>query len=160
MSLTDWLAVVAVLISGIAIGWNILRDLTDRGNLKVGCRIGHIVVPGAPLDPNYYLIFHITNAGRRPILVTSIGAQRTRRVTRVSEDRNATYWIQPQSLPKMLQPGEYVIEHTAQLVFLEDDLRYLCAWDSLDRTYKAPRRQLRAVQHFQRARGKKAADQD
>jgi len=77
----------------------------------------------------------VTNVGRRPIMVTHVGGSTTTK----------PFFILPQNLPRMLQPGEYLVEQTFELERLNDELRSLWVTDSLGREYKAPAKLLRKL---------------
>lgn len=143
--LTAWgdvlLSTVAIILSSIAIGWNIYRDLTDKGRLQVSCYLSKMVVPGVGIDPKEYLVWSIVNNGRQPILLTTIGGL----------CRNKEAFLLPNptcQLPIMLRPGEFVLEYQEASEFgklIDSDLVALTAIDSLNRTYKSPRKQIRKI---------------
>jgi hypothetical protein len=128
-STTDILAFYGAVLSSLAITWNIYRDLTERGKLHVHCYLGKIAGPNLPPDDKDYLVYSVTNTGRKPIQVTHIGGAR----------RGKDFIVIPRSLPKMLSPGEYVLEYTSDLSVLDTSLRFLAAWDSLNRVHKVKR---------------------
>ena len=43
MQASDAIAGVSLVVSGMALGWTMFRDLADRGRLRVGCFIGRII---------------------------------------------------------------------------------------------------------------------
>ena len=137
MKVTEFLAVWGAVVSTIAILWNVYRDVTDRGKLRVVCYLGNMVTPGGSPDPNDYLVWRVANAGLQPVVVTHVGGALAVK----------HFMITPHaSLPKTLQPGEYFLEYTADLSALDHGLRFLAAWDSLNRTYKITRKNQKQVQ--------------
>jgi len=133
ISLTTLIAVYGAILSSVLLGWNIYRDLTNKGKLRVHCNIGKLITSGAPKDENDYLFYNITNVGKKPILVTTIGGR----------TKEHDFMINPRGLPKMLGPGEYLIEYSPDLSILNENLLGLCAIDSLGKVYKVKRRVLK-----------------
>ena len=126
ISLTTLIALYGAILSSVLLGWNIYRDLTDKGSLRVHCYIGNIIIPGGPKDENDYLVYSITNVGRKPTLVTHIGGK----------TKENDFMITPRELPKMLKPGEYLLEYTRDLSILNDNLLCLWALDSFGKAHK------------------------
>lgn len=136
MSITTGLAIYGAIVSTAAFVWHLYRDLTDRGHVRVRCYIGKIVGGVGPPDRKDYLVYSITNVGRKPVMVTHLGGEYR---------GSRSFIVVPRSLPKMLQPGDYVLEYTPEFDKLSPDVRRLCVWDSHGRRYSAPRKELRAV---------------
>lgn len=129
------LAIWGAVVSTFAVGWQFYRDLVQRGRLRVSCYIG-IMVGGGVRDPNKYLVYNVTNIGREPVMLTHIGGRK----------KKNSFILNPhQRLPRMLKPGEYVLEYSHSLEVLGQELVALTATDSLGRTWKAPRRQVRKL---------------
>ncbi len=133
--ITAWIALYAAVVSSIALGWNIYRALTDKGKLRVHCYISNVINLGGPKDENDYLAYEITNVGRERVLVTHIGG--TMKEKNFSLSPNQIEW------PRMLGPGEFLLEYTADLSILNDSLLCLWASDSLKKTYKVKKRVLK-----------------
>ena len=136
-SLTTFLASWGAVVSTIAIVWNIRRDFLDRGRLKVNCYHG-CIVSGESRSPTY-LVFHVTNVGRRDVQLTTIGGE-------LSSD---THFLVPlpgtinaQQLPRRLKPGEIYMGYAEPKV-LDENPRNLWAIDSLNNYWKFPRRSLK-----------------
>ena len=68
------IAVVSLVASCIAIGWNIYRDLGDRGAISLDAMIAAELGNGGPV-----LIVTVTNTGRRSVRVRALAAQRKRK---------------------------------------------------------------------------------
>lgn len=136
--LTTFLAVWGAILSSFAIGWNFYRDLNERGRLRVSCYVGRMFDDVNGLDPNKYLIWNVTNIGRTPVCLTSIGG----------ENNDGTAFIAKNAkVPKILQPGEYVIESMNDFSVLNVKLKALTATDSIGRTFRAPRKQLKKLKN-------------
>ena len=135
LSSTDYIAIYAAILSSVAILWNLYRDITNRGRLRVNCYLGELVVPGMPKVEGDLLVYNVTNVGRKPVVVTHVGGARGDKHFMITP--NVTAW------PKALGPGEYVLEYTKDLSVLDDKLRFLAAWDSLGRVYRVKRRVVR-----------------
>jgi hypothetical protein len=137
--LTTFLAIWGAFLSTIAIGWNLFRDLSDKGKIRVTCFVGNIF-GGVESPDTDYLVFNVTNVGKRPIMITQVGGAHSTK----------HFMITPRGLPKMLQPGEYVTEYTPELTILEKDIRFLGAWDSFGRIWKIDRKNLRQLMKTKR----------
>lgn len=61
------------------------------------------------------------------------------------KSKKSNFMIIPRNLPKMLAPGEYAQEWTDDLSFLNRNLLYLCAIDSLGEIHKAEKRVIRKL---------------
>jgi hypothetical protein len=133
-TLTTILAVWGAIVSTSVALWNIRRDLLDRGRLHILCYIGVTRGLSPDEDAGRRLVYHVTNTGRRPIVVTHLGGAFTK----------GEHFMVPTAvpLPRMLQPGEYLVEYTQDLSMLERSPQALWAIDSLQRYWKIPRRHL------------------
>lgn len=136
-TITLIIAIWGAVLSTVAMGWNLYRDLMDKGRLRVNCYFGMIVQEGVGIEKEDVLFWTITNIGRKPVLLTHIGGQL----------KDTHFMLKDHvGLPKMLQPGEYVSDHMDEFsVFKGKELKNLTAIDSIGRTYKAPKKQLNKV---------------
>lgn len=135
------LSTVAIILSSIAIGWNMYRDLTDRGKLRVSCSLSKMAIPDVGIAPEEYLVWNIVNSGRQPVLLTTIGGRLGNKTAFLLQNHVC-------QLPKMLRPGEFVLEYQKASDFvklIDGDLVALTAIDSLNRTYKAPQKQIKRI---------------
>lgn len=137
--LTTILATTGAILGIINIVWSIYRDLTDRGRLRVGWFIGHLIGPGVH-DARPKLMYTVTNVGRRPIMVTQIGGGQGKE----------HFLIVPRTgtLPRMLAPSEYLndwAEDPVGVLLHRDGLKFLAAWDSLGRVYRVPKRRVKKL---------------
>jgi hypothetical protein len=139
MTFTTVLAAYGAIVSTIALSWSIFRDVTDRGRLRVHCFLGSMVAAGHS-DDRTYLIYQVTNVGRRPVVVTHIGGRRLK----APGDAKTGFIIIPRNLPKTLQPGEYLMEYSPDLHDLLG-VRAYQAYDSHGRAYTATRSDLKEI---------------
>lgn len=118
-------------------GWNLYRDLNDRGRLRVSCYMGSIVQPGVSIKKNL-LFWNVTNVGRQPVMLTHVGGK---------YGKGDYFIVNTESpLPQMLKPGEYFIGWTDKALDIKErELKTLTAVDSLKKTYKVPWKQVRGV---------------
>jgi hypothetical protein len=134
--MTTFLAIWGAALSTIAIVWNIRRDLVDRGKLRVICYRGVLRGGEGLPDPKTYLVYNVTNIGRRPIIVTNIGGARTKEVHFLVDTRGP--------MPRTLQQGEYFVE-CADVSILDEQPEALWAVDSLNRQWRISRKALRRL---------------
>lgn len=129
----------AVVATAVAV-WNIYREVTDRGRLRVQV-VKMNAVQGGVIIATVKLWVNVTNVGRRPIWLSSIGG-RNRRGSPTK--RFKLFPTQP--LPVKLEPGEEFNDYSADVSSLDPKkVRYLSVWDSIGRVHKAPRRQFREL---------------
>lgn len=150
---------LALLVSGIALGWTIYRDVLDKGRLKVQLMIGRLV-PGAggaapvfisstlhaemvasgdATDKGFdQIVVTITNVGRRPIVVTRLAGRQSPKGT--GKNR---FVIGTRQLPKTLQPGEFAMDWLDNPILLGDLVKGIFVTDSADRQWSASRRNFR-----------------
>jgi len=136
-TVTLLLAVWGAFIGTVNLLWNIRRDLRDRGRLHVLCYIGQTRGGSAGEDARRRLVYHVTNTGRRPIVVTHLGGAWSPK----------QHFLIPTAipLPRTLQAGDFLLEYTDDLSMLSPPPQALWAIDSLQRHWKIPRRQLRQI---------------
>lgn len=135
--MTFVLSVWGALLSSITFGWNLFRDVTETGRLKVTCYVGSIITPGVGADPRQLLCWNVTNVGREPVVLTHIGGGYKSGTEFLVNTRNP--------LPMTLKQGEYIVDFTDDLSVLGERLNFLCAMDSLGRKFKAPWLQVRKL---------------
>lgn len=132
------LAVYGAVIATIVAAWSIYQQVTTyRGQLavqvvKVDMVQGHMTVGKDKLW------IKVTNVGRQPIWLNSIGG----RYKRGSPKSHFRIFI-AQGLPVRLEPGEAFNDTSSDVNKANlERVRFFCAWDSKDKVHKAPRRQL------------------
>ena len=89
--ITELLAILGVCLSTLAIVWNILRDINDKGKLQLKVMIGKLYPDHADKE---YLVVTITNIGRRPLLVQQCVAEEKKKV---KGKRRLSYFTPSQS---------------------------------------------------------------
>ena len=136
-NLTAFLAVWGAVLSTIGIAWNLYRDLSDRGRLRVTCYLGNIITPGGLSDPKDYLVWSVVNVGRRPIVVQHLGG--------INADKHFLIMPRNTQLPKTLEPGESLSDYSPELSLLGKKLKHLTALDTTGKYHKVPRKQVRAL---------------
>jgi hypothetical protein len=131
---TTFLAIWGAILSSFAVGWNIYRDFSDKGRLKVDCYVGKHIVPGIGVVQDNILVWTITNVGKRPVILAHVGG-----AFRKEEFILTTKTI----LPHKIEPGEYILENTNDLKILEEDVIELFAIDTIGNKYNAPNKRLK-----------------
>jgi len=137
-TITFFVAVWGAVLSTFAVGWNFYRDFSDRGRLKVTCFFGLIAGGNLGVEHKDCLIWTVTNVGRQPVFLKQIGGS-------LREDR---HWVNfgHTDLPKMLKPGEYVVDFMDDFSSINiDEISAFTAYDSLGNTYRAPRKQMKVA---------------
>ena len=135
-TITIILAIWGAMLSSIAMGWNLYRDISQRGRLRVHCYFGKLVDEVSGIDPNDYLVWNITNIGKGPIVLSTIGG--------ALKDNHFLIKTRNQ-LPFTLKSGEYILEYSTGIDVFEKGLKCLWAIDSIGKTYKAPKKQMKKL---------------
>lgn len=132
MDITTFLAIWGAIISTFVLGWTIYRDLSEKGKIKVSCFIGNQV--GGFANPEKdVLVYTITNVGKKPIYIKLIGGAFTQK----------HFLLSSSQIPKMLQPGEYIVESSEDLSIFDRDLKHLWVIDSLDNYWKISKKNMK-----------------
>ena len=113
-------SIIAVSISAFVAGWTFYRDINDKGILKISCECAYDINDLKQLGTGekalpLWAFITITNIGRRPIAAKRITFGLSWRPGQgIGEATN----FEDRTLPRMLQPGEFVVikEH-ADFVF-------------------------------------------
>ncbi len=133
-------AVYGALVGTASLAWNIYREVSNRGGLRIVVGIGnlHVSGPSFGIEPEPFqrdqLMFTVTNVGRRAIFLTQIGGGHS----------NGDYFMTPTpanegGLPKRLEPGESFNDASIGAAMLDKpELQFLGAWDGENRIYKLP----------------------
>jgi len=140
LSATTALAVYGALLSTLVLAWTLYRDFTDRGKLELQFGIGRAMTQDGPKTYRDFLLYTVTNAGRRPIVVMEIGATIKNKGmvrTNVSLDTSG--------VPRMLKPGEFIKGEYDDLWVITEGLVSLWALDSLGRYYREKRSSVRRL---------------
>jgi hypothetical protein len=143
-AVTTFLAIWGALLSTVLAAWNIYKDIRDRGNIRVEAYLTEWEEKDeetGKLDTKYEVEITLTNIGRRPVIVTSIGVRRDSR--RLKSRGFSEMYFDVRILPKSLDPGEFVSIERDKLFFLVDsEYDRLFARDSLGRYYFLPKAEL------------------
>jgi hypothetical protein len=153
VTLTQLLAVYGAALSSIALGWNLYRDLVDRGKLRVSAPIQRLVVSedgktyGVKHDlrvhgasEKVFIVVSAVNVGRRPMMIKGLGGS-----YREAQNGKHKFAIIPRGMPRMLQEGEYHTELTDELFPNLDNVKSLFMWDTTKREWKVPNRELKKL---------------
>lgn len=142
-NITTILAVYGAILSTVAIGWNIFREVTNRGRLRVTVTLAEIHSEAVGLLAKDKLWYKVTNVGRQPIWLTSIGGG-------LRSGQNFLLKV-PVQFPIKLDPGQTFDDASVDAKEVQehlsgpDQLTFLGAWDSLNKVHKVPRRRLTAL---------------
>ena len=140
INLTSLTALYGAIVSSILLGWSIYRDLSDRGKLKVSCFIGKEVIPGVRISEESWLVYIITNTGKKSVYVTHIGGRQKRN----NKEEKYTDFIISSFQRQKLEPGEEIVK-TCELSVLNQPIKHLWAIDSLNKYYKISGKNLKNV---------------
>lgn len=139
VELTTFLAIWGAFVSTLVFGWNLYRDLTDRGSLHVSPSVSQLVggalVPRT--EPRRIIHLRITNRGRRQLWITNVGGRFARREGFIITTRNP--------VPMKLEPGALIDETVPVTELVDDALRivWFAAYDSTGREYRSSSRDTR-----------------
>jgi hypothetical protein len=150
---TNFLALWGAILSTFAVGWNFYRDWSDRPRLRVSATLDRLtqgedgrifaVKHNLPIEgatKQVFLVVSVTNVGRRPTLVKSLGGEYKNPV-----NRKKHFVVIARNLPKMLGEGEYILEFTDELKAAGENVKALCVWDSSGREWRLPARELKKI---------------
>jgi len=153
ITLTGWLAFYGAIVSSIAVGWNMYRDLRDRARLKVEINVRRIVgspdgkwyqvAPDVPVEGasgQLFVVVNVTNIGRRPVKWTGWGGKYHK-----PQNGKAGFWIQPTHIPTMLAEGNSSSELTPELVASIGNVKKIFIFDATGRNWNVSRRALRKL---------------
>ena len=128
-------AVVATLVGA----WNIYQQvIMYRERLDVQVVRGEMIMGGVGTIAKDRLWYKVTNIGRQPIWLHSIGGRYKR-----GQPQRHFVIATARELPVKLEPGEVFHDTSSDTTKLGPErVRYLCAWDTKNGIHKAPRRQL------------------
>lgn len=137
---TTIIAIYGAILSTLNILWGWYKSFQDKGKLKVHCCIVRLLYH--PLtgikDNKQYVDYKITNTGKRPIFLANVGGR----------TKKSLFIMDPTiyKLPKQLVPGEKVSFHYPDLLEqIDENLLYLCAFDTISNEYKASSKDLKEM---------------
>jgi hypothetical protein len=123
------------IVATIALGWNILRNVRSNGHLKV-----QAMYQANSMEPHLppVLAVRVTNVGSKAVLVQGIAIQRKKRF----EPRHHFF---PCEVPKMLAPGDSLLQVLDRTGWLPLATEKVYAWDSSGRHWRMARREFRSL---------------
>jgi hypothetical protein len=146
------ISVVSLLLSGIALGWNVYRDIVLKARVRVSFSVVTIVTPGQKVAGGpRYLRIDVTNFGPGPVRIVNIAGQQSsllRRIFRRPQHfvilNDYTNPLNPQ-LPHKLEVGDNapLLLPYDRKCFLKDKPSHIGITDSFGRAHYAPRRDLK-----------------
>lgn len=137
MTLTDITAFSGLFIATTALVWNIIRDLSDKGKLRIDAMIGKMIPDYKDKD---YFVLTITNVGRRPLIVKMIcGTNR-----KIKKDDKTNFLYKPINLPQMLKEGECILE-CYDIINLKSNITSIYVVDSCGKKYYLSRKRLKQL---------------
>ena len=157
--LTIVIAVYGALLSSITFGWNLLRDLGDRGKLKLELSIRKATAPTGgriyatlpsmalkSVTEQLYLVLSVVNVGRRPMSWEGWGGTYFEPV-----NGDTGFTILGPNLPKMLNERESHSEFTELAPDLMPNLKRLFMWDASGKKWRVGYWQLRRLRREAKA---------
>ncbi len=165
---TTALAIYGAVVATITFGWNLFRDLRDRGKLKISASVRRIV--GGPTGARYsikhdfpaegaseglYIVMTVANIGRRPMRWEGWGG-----LYKTPYRGKDAFLCIPRHLPKILAEKENHQEYTElEPEFDPGNIKKLYIWDGVDGEWKLSWWQLRKLRiEAKEARAFKEAD--
>jgi hypothetical protein len=149
---TTALAIYASVLATITFVWNLLRDLRDRGKLKISAKVRRIVsgpdgpryavaydFPAAEASKELYIVMTVANVGRRPMRWEGWGG-----FYKKPFKGKTSFVIIPRLLPKILAEMETHQEFT-MLDDGFDNIKKLHIWDGITDEWKLSFWQMRRL---------------
>lgn len=151
-TLTTILAAYGAVLATLVAGWNIFREVTNKGRLRVTVTLAEIHSEVVGLLAKDKLWFKVTNEGRKPIFLSQLGGGL----------RSGEHFLLrvPVQFPIKLDPGQTFDDASVNAKELyehlsgPDQLTFLGAWDTLRKIHKVPRRRLKTFRTELRERKK------
>jgi|GEM_PF-5661315 len=136
--LTLLLAVWGSLLSTLTFVWILYLQYKDKTRVQVSCFVGGLI-SGNMASEEDYVVFRITNNGKRPIVITGLGGS--------YQDHD--FRIPVPTLPRTLQPGQSMAQHTADVSMVgQPSLKNLWALDSAGNSWKVNKENLTAIKRY------------
>ena len=126
--ITIIIAIYGALVATGAILWNIYVYQRDKGKLNVQCY--YAAVDRKEFDFEVKFCFNITNIGKRPITVSGVG------ITVDYNGTDLTITSKTNTFPKLLYPGENILEYTDHHTNLDLSAKSIWAEDSIGKKYE------------------------
>jgi hypothetical protein len=134
-------AVYGAVVATVVAAWNIYQHVVAyRDRLAVQVVRANAVQGGTTIAKDR-LWYKVTNVGRQPVWLHSIGG----RYKRGSQHSNFII-ATAKGLPVKLEPGEVFNDTSSDATKLDVmRVRYLCAWDTKNKIHKAPNQELQEL---------------
>jgi hypothetical protein len=151
---TTAIAIYGAVVATITFGWNLFRDLRDRGKVKIQASVRRIVqgpagrrytvkpdFPAVGASEELYIVMTVSNVGRRPMRWEGWGGY-----YKTPYKGKSGFVCIAHYLPKILAEKE-VHQEWSELEpeFDLDNLKKLYAWDGMDGEWKLSWWQLRKL---------------
>jgi hypothetical protein len=150
---TTMLAAYGAVVATVTFGWNLVRDLRDRGELKVSASVrrlvrspagGYAIAPDLSVEgasEELYIVLTVANTGRRPMRWEGWGVKRHTPV-----NGKLAFICIPRHLPKILAEKEIHQEYTVlDQQYDPDNIKKLYIWDGINGEWKLSWFQLRKL---------------
>lgn len=151
---TAAIACYGAVLATITFGWNLFRDLRDRGKIKIHASVRRIVegpagarysitpdFPAVGASEKLYIVMTVANVGRRPMRWEGWGGHYKK-----NYKGQPSFLCIPHHLPKILAEKEIHQEFTElEEEFDLNNLKRLYIWDGLDGEWKLSWWQLRKL---------------
>lgn len=122
----------SAIVATIALAWNVFRDVRSKGALRVQAVYQPNMEPQLPPA----LAVRVTNVGSKAVLVQGIAIRRKKGF----EPRHHFF---PCQVPKMLAPGDSLLQVLDRTGWLPLATEKVYAWDSSGRHWRMTRREFR-----------------
>ena len=156
LTITGLLAHYGAVLSSIALGWNLYRDLHDRAKLKLVAHLRRIassavgpqryaVTPDLPVagkSQAVYIFLDVTNVGRRPVKWVGWGGEYKQPA---ASSGKLSFVVIAIDLPKMLAEGESHSEFTDNLHTEMENVKKIFLWDASGKNWNLSRRELKKL---------------
>ena len=141
-----YVAIYGAVVATAVAGWNIYQEvMTYRDRLEVQVTRANVAQGGVVIAKDR-LWFKVTNVGRQPVWLHSVGGRNKRGST-----HSHFLIVTAQSLPVKLEPGEAFHDSSSDATNLElRKVRYLCAWDSKGNPQGTEAAASRGIEGFRR----------
>lgn len=124
----------SAIVATIALAWNVFRDVRSKGALRVQAVYQPNMEPQLPPA----LAVRVTNVGSKAVLVQGIAIRRKKGF----EPRHHFF---PCQVPKMLAPGDSLLQVLDRTGWLPLAAERVYAWDSSGRHWRMTRREFRSL---------------
>ncbi|QMV43731.1 hypothetical protein [Cohnella cholangitidis] len=131
----------AALVATLVLFWNMYMYSNDRGKIQIGGFFGHRSDGYSPAEEILY--FEFVNSGRKPILLTNFGGYTKKKYV---QNGKSAFVINIPGIPKKLEPGDRHQVTLTNFECIDDTVKSMVAYDSLNNPYKMKRSILKRLQ--------------